>query len=275
MRAEWLILVVGAALCGACGGETGGDNGSSNDLEYDQCMDAAGVDKLLIGEFETPSAMGWSFNADMSPAPILNPPPGGSPPTTAIDVQRCGPGGSALHVTARNIVSYGPSITFNNWTVLDPSNTTGNFDASGYTGVAFWVRRGQDSGTTLFASVADRSTDPMAGALFTGAERDALLPNGSYCGDNAIDVNGDGTTDPLQSQCDRFGAGIGLGTEWRFYKVPFSRMRQRAYGRPAFDSQPDSRILRVQFDLDGEVWDFWLDDVAFYKEPEASTVTAP
>jgi hypothetical protein len=267
MRAEWLILVVGAALCGACGGETGGDEGSGNDLEYNQCMDAAAVDKVLIGDFETPMAMGWSFNGDMSPAPILSPPVGGNPPTTAIgDVQRCGPGGSALHITASNIVSYGPSITFNQWMVLDPANTGTYFDASGYTGVAFWVRRGQNSGTTLFASVAERSTDPTGASLFDGADGAMLLPTGTYCGDNAVDVNGDGTMDPLQSQCDRFGAGIGLGTEWRFYKVPFSKMRQRAYGRPAFDPQPDSRVLRVQFDLDGAAWDLWIDDVSFYKE---------
>jgi hypothetical protein len=271
LRAEWLILLTGAALCGACGGET--DTGASSEQEqpYNQCEDAAAIDKVLIGEFETPMAMGWSFNGDMSPAPVLSPVAGGNPPTTAIDVERCGPGGSALHVTASNITSYGPSISFNNWPVLDPANTGGYFDASSYTGVSFWVRRGQNSGTTLFASVADRSTDPMAGSLFTGAERDALLPTGNYCGDNAIDVSmpPDNIVDPLQSQCDRFGAGIGLGTEWRFYKVPFNKMRQRAYGRPALDPQPDPRILRIEFGLDGEVWDLWLDDVAFYKEAPA------
>src|SRR5262245_28618509 len=112
MRAEWLILVAGAALCGACGGEPDPPAGSGNEQPYDQCADAAAIEKVLVGGFEMPMAMGWSINGDMSPAPVLNPVAGGNPPTTGIDVERCPPDGSALHFTASNIVSYGPSISF-------------------------------------------------------------------------------------------------------------------------------------------------------------------
>src|SRR5688572_24576674 len=165
--AQWLMLLVGAALCGACGGEKDTEAGAGEEPAYDQCAEAAAVDKVLIGEFETPTAMGWSFNYDMSPNAILNPPAGGNPPTAAIDLERCGPGGSALHITARNLVSYGCSVSFNQFQMIDPANPT-YFDASAYTGISFWVRRGQESGTTLFASVADRSTDPNGASLFAG-----------------------------------------------------------------------------------------------------------
>lgn len=87
-----------------------------------------------------------------------------------------------------------------------------------------------------------------------------------YCNYDAADVDDDGTPDPLLSQCDRFGAGVGISTEWRFFKVPFSRMRQRAYGRPSRLDAPDTKILGLEFGLDGENWDFWIDDLAFYRD---------
>jgi hypothetical protein len=93
-----------------------------------------------------------------------------------------------------------------------------------------------------------------------------------YCNYNAVDVDGVDGNDPLLSQCDKFGAGVGISTDWRFFKVPFSRMRQRAYGRPSLLPGPDSKIIGIEFSLDGENWDFWIDDLALYREPDASAV---
>ena len=72
--------------------------------------------------------------------------------------------------------------------------------------------------------------------------------------------------DPLRTQCDRFGVGLGLGTDWRFFKIPFDKMRQRAYGRPSPNPVPDDRILGLEFGLSGRDWDFWVDEIAFYRD---------
>jgi hypothetical protein len=35
-------------------------------------------------------------------------------------------------------------------------------------------------------------------------------------------------------------------------------------------SMPDTRILGLEFGLDGENWDFWLDELAFYRDAEVA-----
>jgi hypothetical protein len=52
-------------------------------------------------------------------------------------------------------------------------------------------------------------------------------------------------------------------------------MRQRAYGRPSQLARPDVNLSGIEFGLDRDDWDFWLDDVAFYREPAGEAVGGP
>ena len=72
-------------------------------------------------------------------------------------------------------------------------------------------------------------------------------------------------TDDKAQKCDRFGAEIELGAEWRFFEIPFAGMKQRGFGRKV--TKPDVKgILGVSIGFGTGSWDFWIDDVAFYRE---------
>ena len=60
-------------------------------------------------------------------------------------------------------------------------------------------------------------------------------------------------------------AEIELGAEWRFFEIPFAGMKQRGFGRKV--TKPDVKgILGVSIGFGTGSWDFWVDDVAFYRE---------
>jgi hypothetical protein len=73
---------------------------------------------------------------------------------------------------------------------------------------------------------------------------------------------------PVDSQkCDRYGAGIGLENRWRFVKIPFAAMQQRGYGikSPAGRLMVEA-LLGFGIYMDIGNWDFWIDQVAYYKD---------
>lgn len=227
----------------------------------------------MIADFEgmLPTGLSWFTGSDGTSTQVSPVPPGTS--TTPLEARKCpndpAPG-SGFRIVATGLQGYGYSFGFNGLNALPGAGGASYFDATNWDGLSMWVRKGTGpSASSIFASVNERYTDPSGAALFTPAEAGVLLKStGAYCDFNALDVVGnDGVLDPLLSQCDRFGAGVGIATEWRFFKVPFTRMRQRAFGRPSLQSTPDPRILGLDFGLDGENWDFWIDDLAFYRDP--------
>ncbi len=264
-----------------CGGETLPPSSGDGSQSSDPCTEAASIEKAVIADFETLPVVNWFASNDGTAGGVVDPVIlGGS----ALEAPKCptdATAGSAFHVRAIGFEAWGYSFGFNGLNAIPGAGTGGNyFDAAEWTGLSMWVRKGSpDSNSSIFASVSDKYTDPSGAFLdlFEAGEADLLAPTqcptdqamgaGCYCNFDAVDVDGNGMTDPLLSQCDRFGAGIGIATEWRFFKVPFSRMRQRAYGRPSGLSQPDAAILGLDIGLDGENWDFWIDDIAFYREP--------
>lgn len=269
--------VVAALSLAACGGDTSQPPLGGGPAPYDPCVESANLDRAMIADFESQPMNSTTSNdgtaSRIEPTSVVPSP---------LEAARC-PGddtaGSAFHVVATGFQSWGYSFGFNNLGTLPGAGATEYFDASSWTGISMWVRKGSaESASSIFASVADRFTLPSGGALFPEDERDLLLapehcpPDAGECYCNFDAVNVDTSTpdpDPLLSQCDRFGTGIGIATEWRFFKVPFERMRQRAYGRPSALSQPDVAIIGVEFGLDGEDWDFWIDDIAFYRDAPA------
>jgi hypothetical protein len=277
-------FAVSALLGLGCGGETTTDNGTDGQPPYDPCEDSATLERLMVADFEVvPPPSGISFftgSDNTAPSDQLSP----VPPNvfaTGLEAPKCpddAAPGSGFHITATGLQAYGYSFGFNMLGLLPGGDGSAVFDASSWDGISMWVRKGtgpapdKRSSSSFFAAVADRYTDPSGAPLFMGEETQLLLPStGTYCAFDAVDVDGmcvadNDCNDPLLSQCDKFGSGVGISTEWRFFKVPFSGMRQRAYGRPSTQATVDTRILGLDFGLDGENWDFWIDDLAFYRE---------
>jgi hypothetical protein len=267
-----------ALLAAACGGKQLPEEQGGQQQAYDPCEDSRTLEVTLVADFESP----------FDPATGVNPVSGndGTPGATfnlaaePLPATKCAgePAGSAYHLVATGLQAYGFSLGFSQLHLLPGADGAGtHFNATSWTGISMWVRKGSPEATSsFFAAVADRYTDPGGDVLFDETETVELLDAANcpapamsdcYCAFNALDVNGDTTPDPFSSQCDKFGAGIGMDTDWRFFKVPFSRMRQRAFGRPSELTEPERRILAFDFGISGTNIDFWLDELAFYREP--------
>jgi hypothetical protein len=278
MTGSWRWYAASALIFLGCGGETTTNAGPGNQVPYDPCEDSAALEKLMIADFETvppPSGISFFTGSDGTGDELSPVPPNVF--ATALEAPKCpdidAAPGSGFHIMATGLDAYGYSFGFNMLGLLPGGDGGTSYDASSWDGLSMWVRKGpgpapdKRSSSSFFASVADRFTDPSGAPLFMGEETQLLLPStGTYCAFDAVDVNGDTMPDPLLSQCDKFGSGVGISTEWRFFKVPFEGMRQRAFGRPSTQPSVDTRLLGLDFGLDGENWDFWIDDLAFYRE---------
>jgi hypothetical protein len=180
------------------------------------------------------------------------------------DGRLCGDGtasGStrALHIQGQRLAGWGGGLE------VKFADNPPYFDASTWDGLSFWVRRGpgtespfwdgytpESLGRTLFVGVADWHTD---GKTTSDPVTGATVP--VYC---------DAMTTVDAEKCDRFGAGIGLGEEWRFFAIPFASMHQQGFGMPA-ECLYTADIRGVKFDWGPGDWDIWIDDVAFYRGP--------
>jgi hypothetical protein len=271
----YLGALASLLLASGCGGENDGGTADGGDEQApDPCAEAAALETLVVGDFEQANALGFASTAgDLISSTAPQPPVASTDtpglPTTRFDAPRCGTSTAGIHVVLRDVLDGGYSVQVNNMATAIPNPGGLNyFDAREYAGLSFWARIGPGSNSTFFASIKERYTQPGTSALFTSDERDQLLTSGNYCEYNAVEVDDNPGPDATLSQCDAFGKGIGLGREWRFFKVPFAAMRQRAYGRASRQTVPDQRIFGLEFRVEnGPDWDFWLDDVAFYREP--------
>ena len=64
---------------------------------------------------------------------------------------------------------------------------------------------------------------------------------------------------------DPWFAPVRLSTDWQFFRVPFSELRQEGYGKefPALDK---SAVTMVRFTWSQGWVDYWIDDVRFYRK---------
>lgn len=195
------------------------------------------------------------------------------------DGPRCGASKSGMHFWASNIglcfgangrLGWGAAIDLEFVRPPEKGEEVEEppFDASAYDGISFWVRRGSAASASAFIlSVVDRqnegtgnfiegpTTPPHCGCLQAG-------PTEWSC---SRDPDKDfGTTFPDAQKCDAYGAAVSLTDEWTFVPIPFSGLRQKGFGfaSPPFDP---SKLTRLQFLMTFGDWDFWLDDIAFYK----------
>ena len=167
--------------------------------------------------------------------------PGREPAATELEEGRCGTSRYALRVVSENLKIYGGALGLNFW--MDPH------DVREWDGLSFWARTEEGKGQSLFVGVSEKYTDENNGKI--------LFDDGEpFC----LEV-----TDDDSEKCDRFGVGVGLGTEWRFFTIPFSEMKQRGYGMVAPELDVTA-ILGLNMGFETGDWDFWIDDVAFYRE---------
>lgn len=160
---------------------------------------------------------------------------------------RCGVSSYAMHLTGMGFTSYGPSLS-NDFYYKDMGTgmTVGQpQDASMYLGVAFWARLGDTLGVspTLRVIVNDVTSHELGGVC------DPLAAPGMG---SAACWNGWMTETPLT-------------TKWALFKVPFSTLKQGDFGKLGTAIQPD-KLYGLTFQMPaGASFDFWIDDVAFYK----------
>ncbi|HKO89771.1 MAG TPA: hypothetical protein VJU61_01385 [Polyangiaceae bacterium] len=93
-----------------------------------------------------------------------------------------------------------------------------------------------------------------------------------YC----YDANKPESFPPDQPQrCgDGWEKGVALSTDWQFYKVPFTELRQEGYGQE-FSYLDLSAITLVRFTWTQGWVDVWLDDVRFYRHPGFAAALTP
>lgn len=74
-------------------------------------------------------------------------------------------------------------------------------------------------------------------------------------------------------QCgDGWEKGVALSTDWQFYTIPFTELRQEGYGK-MFSYLDLSKITLVRFSWMQGWLDIWLDDVRFYRHARNATQT--
>jgi hypothetical protein len=143
------------------------------------------------------------------------------------------------------------------------------FDASGWTGIAFWALLGPgSSATTALVTVGDPQTSSQLGgneAPELSYPNNLLKCGNPPCADNHPASTACVSTDVPPCLCDPFGKAVGMVNHWEFYTIPFADMRQKGYGRPetTFDL---AHILNFTFNLGLGDWDVWIDDISFYKD---------
>jgi hypothetical protein len=199
----------------------------------------------------------------------------------SLPASRCGADGYGLHLSAPpdggGLTGWGMNLSIDfrqncNGT-SDPDAGVGFtpcfVDASRWTGISFWARLGpQSTGATALVTVGDPHTSSQIGDT---PPYNLQYPfNERLCGDPPCVPGGDGGSsgggllDGGNPQCDPFGKAVLLVSDWQFYAIPFSEMRQKGYGVPESTLEL-SRILGFKFSLGKGAWDVWLDDIAFYK----------
>ncbi len=85
---------------------------------------------------------------------------------------------------------------------------------------------------------------------------------GSWCFDPATDP----PPAPTTEQCgDHWMTTVDLGTEWRFYTVPFTNLRQQGWAKRSYELDLTA-VSVVRFTWDAGFIDYWIDSVSFYRQ---------
>jgi hypothetical protein len=154
-------------------------------------------------------------------------------------------------VSGKGFTSYGPSLSSD---FVYKDGTTGMLvgepkDGSMYTGVAFWARKGDTAGAapTLRLIVNDVTSHELGG----------------FCDPKAAPGAGGKESDACW---DGWMTERALASTWTLVKVPFAALKQGGFGKKGEAIQPD-KLYGLTFQMPNmATFDFWIDDVVFYKE---------
>lgn len=140
---------------------------------------------------------------------------------------------SAMHTSGKGFAYAGIGFDLNNADTAPESAQSKAYDASAWTGVVFMAK----------GSAKPRVEIPMRD--FVPGDR------GGTCTTSCWNVYGYQLPDSLTS-------------DWKEYKIPFSSLKREDGGTtPPFDSK---QIMSISFKHQTDPFDFWIDDVRFYKE---------
>jgi hypothetical protein len=136
-------------------------------------------------------------------------------------------------------------------------------DASEWDGVSFWVKKASSATRSAFIAAA---ADPYT-AGFENIE-DPFGQDRSCDGSGAV-YDENEMLIPDTEKCDGFGVAVTLADDWTFIPVRFAAMRQKGFGmRSHVGHLVTEEITRLQFLISAGDWDIWIDDIAFFKEPD-------
>jgi hypothetical protein len=163
----------------------------------------------------------------------------------------------AMHIKGGPFVEWGGNMGFAfapplNVTAFDIENGAGEVERPGRDlhGITFWARLGGASNNNLRIELGDRFTDQA----YDNPETPEADP---ICNPNTTDANSD-------EGCDKFGAITQMRDDWQQFFVPFAEMRQQGWGRRAEYFDLTALLSFSVFYAQG-TWDFWIDDLAFYR----------
>ena len=145
--------------------------------------------------------------------------------------------------------SFSPPLNVTNMDVVDPQ-TNELRPGQDLQGITFWGRLGSPSNNNLRIEVGEMHTEQA----YIGPE------GGPIC-------TPDTTDDNSELGCDKFGATAQLRPDWQQFLIPFAEMRQGGWGMRAerFDL---TALLSFSFFYAQGTWDFWIDDLAFYRRKQ-------
>jgi len=260
-RALFRALPCSAFLCAlpfvfglaACSGESSDSNGTggsgsggSGGNQNADCSPAQGpidptalIDDLEDNNGQIAQTSGrngsWWISTDGTDGTI-SPPADAAPSPERVPGGHCG-SSFAMRITGQGFTNWGAVLSagFRYTSQAEP------IDASSFRGVMFWARTGDTNSGTIRVQFQDANTRPEGGKC----NATAGTPDECY--------NGFGT-DLVQ-----------LGTEWRLYKLDFSRMAQRDFGYRA-DALDTTQLYDLEWNFQASsIFDLWVDDIWFYE----------
>jgi hypothetical protein len=199
-------------------------------------------------------------------------------PSAIPEGSRCG-SESALRIQATNMATcYGDNGRVGWGGSLDITLSDDYFDASDWDGVSLWVRRGESPNAAFILSVIDEPNlglqVPESEELRCNCREEPSQNNPSETRircysdpDKEIDsTDTDAPPFPDELRCDAFGSAVSMTDTWQFITIPFSEMRQKGFGFVSNSGRIDTtRLKRIQVLIAAGDWDFWIDDIGFYR----------
>ena len=254
----YLLSFSSAACNGSSGGSGSGDTdgaaGAANDAvdgvdpaRMEACPEEAVVvdPTAIIDDLEdgdgTIAMVGerngsWWISSDGSAEGTIEPPADQAPEPEKILGGHCG-SDYAIRVTGQGFTNWGAvvSLGFRYVSQQEP------IDASDFAGIQFWARVGELNTSRVRVQFQDSTT----------------YPEGGLCDPEPGSTN----------ECyDGWGTDlVGLGEDWKLFRIPFSRVGQRGYGLQG-DQFDVENFYAIDWSLEANsIFDVWLDDVWFYE----------